>query len=229
VKVSLNKLRNLTTDEQPTADARPAQVDRLLHVSDDVMDTIQEVFAGTELLTDPAKLNAVLETRREVGAAWERAKSSFIEIGRALNRLDVHLRTKEERTALKAGFERLFPLSEPIASQFRKVAEMIDSGRVSADACPGSYSAAYQLALLEPKELETAQSRGLVAPTTSRSVLIAFRREQLSASQVKIDVPALLGELRRLRARRKRMLDEMIKMRRRAMEIVQLLKNDSAN
>ena len=170
MKVSLNKLRNLTTDEQPTADARPAQVDRLLHVSDDVMDTIQEVFAGTELLTDPAKLNAVLETRREVGAAWERAKSSFIEIGRALNRLDVHLRTKEERTALKAGFERLFPLSEPIASQFRKVAEMIDSGRVSADACPGSYSAAYQLALLEPKELETAQSRGLVAPTTSRSV-----------------------------------------------------------
>jgi len=59
--------------------------------------------------------------------------------------------------------------------------------------------------------------------------LIAFRREQLSASQVKIDVPALLGELRRLRAGRKRMLDEMIKMRRRAMEIVQLLKNDSAN
>ena len=32
------------------------------------------------------------------------------------------MRTRAERQALKAGFERLFPVSESIASQFRAVA-----------------------------------------------------------------------------------------------------------
>ncbi len=229
MKLSLNRLRTLTTDEQPAADTRPAQVEKLLHVSTDLMETIQQVFAGTDLLNDQARLTAVLETRREVEAAWGRAKASFIEIGRALNRLDGQMRAREERAALKAGFERLFPLSEPIASQFRKVADMIDSGRVSAEACPGSYSAAYQLALLDPHELETAQLQGLVAPTTSRSALIAFRREQQTGTGTKVDVPALLGELRRLRAARRRMLEELVGIRRRAGEIVRLLKDEPAD
>jgi hypothetical protein len=221
--VSLAKLHSLTSDEdQPTADTRPAEIDKLLHVSGDLMDTINEVFAGTDVLADQAAVTAILETRREVETAWGRAKTAFIEVGRSLNRLDVRLPTREGRAALKAGFERLFPLSEPVASQFRRVAEMIDSGRVPVEACPGSYSAAYQLALLEPRELEAARSKGLVSANTSRSALIAFRKER-SISVPQVDISGLLAEQRRLRATRRRLLEELLRTRKRFAEIARLL------
>jgi hypothetical protein len=135
------------------------------------------------------------------------------------------LRTKEERAALKAGFSRLFPVSEPIASQFRRVAAMIDSGRVPIDACPASYSAAYQLALLPPDGLAAAKEHGLIAPNTSRATLIAFRRS-LTMQKPTVDFAALMAEQRRILATRRRLLEELIQLRRRSKEISETLSSD---
>ncbi len=222
-RASKRLLAALDTDEAPPADIRPIEFERLVTVSADVVETVREVFAGTALPEDEAMVRAVVETRHEVEHAWNRAKHSFITIGRALNRLDAMMRTKAERAALKAGFERLFPLSEPIASQFRRVAEAIDSGRLPEDQCPASYSAAYQLALLEPDELDAARGRGLVAPTTSRSALIAFRREITAASVAQVDVAGLMAERRRIDARLARLREEIEDLEARRDEIARVL------
>lgn len=225
-RASKRLLAALDTDEAPPADTRPVEFERLVAVGADVVEAVREVFAGTALSEDEAMVRAVVEVRHEVEHAWNRAKHSFIAIGRALNRLDAMMRTKAERAALKAGFERLFPLSEPIASQFRRVAEAIDSGRLPEKQCPASYSAAYQLALLAPGELDAARRRGLVAPTTSRSALIAFRREIAALSVAQVDVAGLLAERRRIDARLVRLRDEIDDLKARRDEIARVLGED---
>jgi hypothetical protein len=136
------------------------------------------------------------------------------------------MRTKAERQALKAGFERLFPMSESIASQFRAVAAAIDSGRLPEDTCPASYSAAYQAALLEPHELDVARARGLIAPNTSRAALIAFRKQLAAPSLAQVDVASLRAEARRIDARLDHLAGERRALEMRRAEIARLLDTD---
>ena len=222
-RASRRLLEALDTDEAPPADLRPAELDRLVTVSADVVETIREVFAGTSVAEDDTLVHAVIETRHEVDHAWSNAKQSFIQIGRSLNRLDGMMRTKAERQALKAGFERLFPMSESIASQFRAVAAAIDSGRLPEDACPASYSAAYQVALLQPHELDAARTPGLIAPTTSRAALNAFRKQLAAPALAQVDVASLRAEARRIDARLDRLAEERRTLEVRRAEIVRLL------
>jgi hypothetical protein len=223
--VSLKRLHDIEADDISPADTRPADIAALTAVSAEVLDAIGEVFSGTGLMQDERKVKAILDARRAVGSAWDRAARSFVEIGRALNALDAQLRNREEKARLKAGFEKLFPFSEPVSSQFRRVAEMVDSGRVAETQLPGSYSAAYQVALLEPDELEAARQQGLIAPNTSRSAVIAFRRSIVKQSS-QVDLGALEAEARRIRETRRRLLQELIRLRGRASEISRLLETE---
>jgi hypothetical protein len=210
-------------DAGSVADTRPAQIDQLMVVPGEVMDTIKEVFAGTRVADDDDLVGAVLEARRAVGQAWGRAGQATVEIGRALNALDLQLHGRDERARLKAGFDRLFPFSDPIASQFRRVAEAVDSGRFAVSDLPGSYSAAYQLALLASDELEEARKRGLVAPHTTRAAVLAFRRERSHSMSAQIDLRSLMAERRRLGEQRRELLLRLSALRRRQQEIERLL------
>jgi hypothetical protein len=212
----------LDTDEIESADVRPAQIARLQQVSGEVIDAIGEVFAGTDLPSDQGLVTEVLQARRAVTEAWERARGNFIEIGRALNRLYDRLRAPEERAALKRGFDKLFPLSEPIAFQFRAVARMIDTGRLPIEVCPGSYSAAYQLSLLPPEDFEEAKRRGMIGRNTTRAAVIAFRKERATRPMT-LNIEGLLAERRRIQEARRRMLQELLRMRRRSTEIARIL------
>lgn len=216
---------DILSDESASliADTRPAQMERMMTVTEHELEAVREVFTGTKVIEDPSFIRSVLDTTRTVTNAWERAGRSFLEIGRALLALDRLLHTREERARLKAGFEKLFPFSDPIASQFRRVAEMVDAGRVPERLLPGSYSAAYQIALLEPDELQEAQRRGLISPRTSRSAVIAFRRERSRTSKDEVDLRALQAERNQLFERRRKMLDELVNMQKRLREIGQLL------
>jgi hypothetical protein len=220
--ISLKRLHALEAEDIDITDSRPQAMQSLVEVSGEVMDTITEVFAGTGLLQAERKVKALLDARRAVMSAWDRAGRSYLEIGRALNTLDAQLHRKEEKLRLKAHFDRLFPFSDSIASQLRRVAEMVDTGRVSEQVLPGSYSAAYQIALLDPEELEVARETGLIRPNTSRAAVIAFRKARL-ASSAQVDLGALEAEARRLHETRKRMLSELLQMRRRSQEIARLL------
>lgn len=227
--ISRRALDNIDLDAETssgvpaTADTRPAALDKMMTVSGELLDTVREVFSGTKVAEDESLLRVVIETRQAVGQAWERAARSFLEIGRVLNALDSALSDREEKARLKAGFEKIFPFSDPVASQFRRVAQMVDSGRVTEDILPGSYSAAYQVALLEREDLEEAQRRGLIGPHTSRSSLIAFRRERSRPASSRVDLKALLAEQRQLREKRRRMVEELAGIRRRFREIARLL------
>ncbi len=214
---------DLGHDAAVPADSRPAQLDKLTVISGEVIDTIKEVFSGTRVPNDNALMEAVIDARRAVGQAWGRIGHSAVEIGRALNSLDAKLHTREERLRLKVGFERLFPFSDPIASQFRRVAEAVDGGRFTVADLPSSYSAAYQLALLANEELDEARRRGLVAPHTTRAAVLAFRKERASIRLVQVDVKALLAERRRLKEQRRQLLQQLLAIRRRDREIRQLI------
>ena len=214
---------DLGHDATVPADSRPAQLDKLTVISGEVIDTIKEVFSGTRVPNDNALMEAVIDARRSVGQAWGRIGHSAVEIGRALNSLDAKLHTREERLRLKVGFERLFPFSDPIASQFRRVAEAVDGGRFTVADLPSSYSAAYQLALLANEELDEARRRGLVAPHTTRAAVLAFRKERASIRLVQVDVKALLAERRRLKEQRRQLLQQLLAIRRRDREIRQLI------
>lgn len=211
------------TNVPTTADSRPAQLDKVMAVKAEDLATVQEVFAGTRVVEDDALIRVVLDTTRTVASAWERAGRSFLEIGRALVALEATLHGRDERARLKSGCERLFPFSDPIASQFRRVALMVEEGRVPEDALPGSYSAAYQIALLEPEQLQEAQRRGLVSPRTSRAAVIAFRREITEKAASKVDLRALDVERKQLLEKRRRMLAELVLLRARVLEIGRLL------
>lgn len=214
---------DIGSDPSIVADKRPVEIDEMMVVPGELLDTIKDVFSGTRVPENESLVGAVLEARRAVRQAWGRAGQATVEIGRALNSLDAMLRRREERAQLKAGFERIFPFSEPIASQFRRVAEAVDSGRFSAADLPGSYSAAYQLALLANDELDEARRRGLVAPHTTRAAVLAFRRERAATSIGHLDVKMLLAERRRLREQRRSMLIQLLEIRRRDRELSELL------
>jgi hypothetical protein len=180
-------------------DSRPAEFAALTTISGDVMDTLQDVFAGTGLLADQKRVEALLATRAEIQAAWGTAAKGFVMVGRRLHELDEQLVTAEERAALKHGCERLFPFSEPVASQLRAVARAVDSGLLTLETCPASYSAAYQITLLKPFQLEAARREGLIAPRTTRASLVAFRKRHQHRPDGQVDVAALVVEQRSIK------------------------------
>ncbi|MFC3126209.1 hypothetical protein ACFOD4_14165 [Pseudoroseomonas globiformis] len=225
--VSRRGLDSLNIDDLPTADTRPQQLERLTTISGEDLDTLTDVFAGTSVLEDPGKVSAILQARRQVSSAWTRASESYLEIGRALNELDRRLAGKHERSRLKAGFSKLFPFSDPIASQFRRVAAMVDDGRIEKAALPGSYSAAYQLALLEADELEDAKKAGLVTPSTTRSLIIKFRKKREHSVSV-AGMSSLKAELKRNLDQQDRLRQELDRLRLRAAEIRQLVDDQKA-
>jgi hypothetical protein len=59
-RASRRLLEALDTDEAPPADLRPAELDRLVTISADVVDTIREVFAGTPVAEDDTLVHAVI-------------------------------------------------------------------------------------------------------------------------------------------------------------------------
>ncbi len=231
--LSRRRLHEITTEEEPPGvalpDPRQKDIERLVTVDGEVLDTVREVFRGTALVDDPAKVRALLQARGQVAEAWANAKASYLECGRALLAVDSVL-DGAEQDALRRGFGRLFPFSETVASQFRQIARAVDSGRIPLECCPGSYSTAYQLALLTPTQLEIARTRGLLRPDVSRHMVLAFRREVRTnggAPRESINLPKLRAELRRIDAEVRRELEALVALRRRRREIRAVLAEGS--
>ena len=224
-KLSQRRFAALDSDEQQPVDTRPTALDRLITVPGDVMDALSDVFAGTGLLDDQARVAKVLEARREVEASWARAAKSFIEAGKALLRLDEALTSSAEKAALKTGCERLFPFSDPVASQLRAVARAVEAGLLTPDTCPASYSVAYQLCVMEAGEFAEAKRRGIVSPSITRAAIIAFRREnaQVVRASTQIDEAGLRAESQRIDTRIARLREEIEALKARRAEIAQVL------
>ncbi|HTR15500.1 MAG TPA: hypothetical protein VMI52_00530 [Acetobacteraceae bacterium] len=230
--LSRRALRDVDADidlsEENLPDKRQQDIAALMTVDEALMATLQEVFAGTQLLSDQRKVKLLLKLRTHITVAWNQTRDAFIEIGRALNEVEREL-DPIERDRLKQGFRRLFPFSDTVASQFRAIARAIDDGHLQRELVPGSYGAAYQMALLTPWQREVAEKRGLMRPDVSRDKLIEFRKEvnaDKSPAQGGLVPARMRAELQRLERLRRKSLQELWGMRRRINEIKLLLQEE---
>jgi hypothetical protein len=212
-KRSRGALRDFLLEAEPEAepvDARATALVALGEADAEVLDTIGSVFAGTALPDDPARISRLLRVRAEIHKEWRDARDSFLAIGRALLSLDEIL-SRAELARLRQGSERLLPFSDATATQLRQIARAVESGRLPYDLCPGSYGTAYQITLLNDRQLRIARTRGLVRPDVTRREILALRRE-LDAEATppgRVDRAALRAERERLAERRKTLAAEL--------------------
>lgn len=231
-KRSRAALRSFLMTEEPEADsvalpdARAVAMRRLGEAEEEALSAIRDVFTGTSLMQDQAKVSRILQVRAEIQKEWSDARDSFLAIGRALLSLEDSL-TRTEWQRLRQGSERLFPFSEATATQFRQIARAVDSGRLPREQCPGSYGTAYQITLLSDLQLQEAQQRGLIRPDVTRKEIMLLRRETrpLADSEPmkgRIDRSALREERRRLVERRDALTESLAQVERRLRHIDRL-------
>ncbi|MFC7556823.1 hypothetical protein ACFQU7_38345 [Pseudoroseomonas wenyumeiae] len=233
---SKNALRNFLLAEVPennvtaVPDPRATTMRRLGEVEEEALATIREVFTGTSLMEDRAKVSRILQVRAEVQKEWTDARDSFLAIGRALLSLEESL-TRAEWQRLRQSSARLFPFSEATATQLRQIARAVDSGRLPREQCPGSYGTAYQITLLSDAQLQTAKQRGLIrADVTRREIMVLRRETRPLADKVlpkgRINRAALRDERRRLMERRNALKTDLAKIETRLQQIDHLFSTD---
>lgn len=132
---------------------------------------------GPDARADAFALAAPDSDRREdyaatIAALWNRARDSFLAIGRAL---------EQAKSRLPHGeFERMIetdlPFDKRTAHQIRVAAIAVISGRLPAAKLPSSYSTIYHLATLSSDAIQVAERQGLIRPNLRRSEVIAFKR-----------------------------------------------------
>nr|WP_237182531.1 hypothetical protein [Roseomonas marmotae] len=209
-------------------DPRAAAMRALGEADEEALQAIHEVFAGTGLLEDQAKVSRILRVRAEIQKEWGDARDSFLAIGRALLNLEESL-TRSEWQRLRQESERLFPFSDATATQLRQIARAVDSGRLPREQCPGSYGTAYQITLLSDTQLEVAQRRGLIRPDVTRREIMSLRREVRPFADMpeappkgRLDRAALREERRRLAGRRDALAAALARVEARLRQIDQL-------
>lgn len=176
-RASRNALKRLGEQDTFESDTRSAQLREIAVVQDpEVINTLEAIFKGTTVMVDPHKANVLVQVRQEIHAEWKKASQSFLAIGRSLLMLEKTL-TVEEFRRLTKGTERIFPFTETVAFQLRRVADAVTRGVMDETEMPGSYSVAYQIALMDPPTIEMARLRNLVRPDVTRTEVIKFRRE----------------------------------------------------
>jgi hypothetical protein len=199
-RVSRATLNRLEEQEDIVTDPRAQQL-RSIAVTQDpaVLNTLEAIFEGTGVMADEHKAQMLVQVRHEVHAEWRKAKQSFLAIGKSLLAIEQSL-TADEFRRLSKGTERIFPFSETIATQLRQVARAVMSGRLNETEMPGSYSVAYQIAVMDGPTIEIARSRNLVRPDVTRTEVIAFRRE-INAPPATQPQRLDIGTVRREKAR----------------------------
>lgn len=209
-------------EETPLPDARAQGLTEHVMVDPAVLQTLKEVFDGTDVANDREKVGRILAVRSEVHLKWSDARDSFLAVGRALLSLEAVL-SRIEFQRLRSGTQRLFPFSDATATQFRQIARAVDTGRIPYEVCPGSYGTAYQITLLDDEQLSTARFRGLLRPDVTRKEIRLLRQEVRQKHHGKVDKARLQEEKRGLRRREQQLTDELATIRARLVKLDSLL------
>lgn len=197
-------------DSLSVSDNRAEMLIERVVIDDNVMTTIEDVFAGTSVISDTEKVSRILAVRAEVNQNWSQARDSFLAIGRALLDLE-NVLSKAEYIKLRQGSDRLFPFSDATATQLRRIAKAVSDGVIPLDACPGSYGTAYQITLLNEHQLRVAKERGLIRPDVTRREIVNLRKETVIKPEIsgRVDVNVLKEEYRKLLLHREKLESEM--------------------
>lgn len=129
-----------------------------------------------------------------IGQLWNKAQTTFLEIGRLL------IRAKETlpHGQYTAAVEERLPFSSRTAYQLREAARWTMEREDVIDRLPSSYSTIYLLSTLDSPTYEAAKSDGIVRPELKRAELIAWRKGRVGEQR----------DRRTLRARREHLLRE---------------------
>ncbi|WP_025827922.1 hypothetical protein [Acetobacter okinawensis] len=197
-------------DSLSVSDNRAEMLIERVVIDDNVMTTIEDVFAGTSVISDTEKVSRILAVRAEVNQNWSQARDSFLAIGRALLDLE-NVLSKAEYIKLRQGSDRLFPFSDATATQLRRIAKAVSDGVIPLEACPGSYGTAYQITLLNEHQLRVAKERGLIRPDVTRREIACLRKETVIKPEIsgRVDVNVLKEEYRKLLRHREKLESEM--------------------
>lgn len=197
-------------DSLSVSDNRAEMLIERVVIDDNVMTTIEDVFAGISVISDTEKVSRILAVRAEVNQNWSQARDSFLAIGRALLDLE-NVLSKAEYIKLRQGSDRLFPFSDATATQLRRIAKAVSDGVIPLDACPGSYGTAYQITLLNEHQLRVAKERGLIRPDVTRREIVNLRKETVIKPEIsgRVDVNVLKEEYRKLLLHREKLESEM--------------------
>ena len=225
-RVSRTSIRSVMEEDDSLSvgDNRAAMLIERVVIDDNVMTTIEDVFAGTSVVLDSEKVSRILAVRAEVSQNWSQARDSFLAIGRALLDLE-NVLSKAEYIKLRQGSERLFPFSDATATQLRRIAKAVSDGVIPLDACPGSYGTAYQITLLNEYQLQVAKERGLIRPDVTRREIANLRKETVIKQEIsgRVDVNLLKDEYRKLLRQREKLESEMATIDSKIQEIRGLL------
>src|SRR5947209_2536537 len=174
-RLTKRTLREVTVlDTEDLNDERQRAIQQIASIADtEAIELVHKVFLGTSLLENEAKINAVLNARRAIYEYWGRVRENFVAIGRSLLRLETQFTATEIRRLYESS-DRLFPFSASLASQFRQIARAAEGGKLPEPQLPGTYTVAYQLAILTESELALARERNLIRPNVRRSEVLTF-------------------------------------------------------
>lgn len=137
-------------------------------------------------------------TVQQISALWQKARDSFIEIGRWLNVARAAMQHGEWEEMVESDL----PFTPARARQLRQVAEFVDSGLLPVEELPPHDTVVLELARLTPDQLASARRENLIRPDVRRSEIQAFRRKH--RSDILTKEPD--GEAEALRAERDRLL-----------------------
>jgi hypothetical protein len=142
---------------------------------------------------------------REISRLWSEAKDKFLAIGEYLSLAKEQLAHGEYEAMIRSQL----PFGKSAAHRMRTVAEAVRNGRLARDSLPQSYATAYELTLLNDRQLRLAESRGFIRPDVRRAELVAFRRAFDKPTTTEGRQSELLREWRKLGAEIERLQERL--------------------
>lgn len=239
VKISKSQANKIALRDEPltperetelmAADVRSSAQNELLEIDEALLNTLNEVFGETDLMSDQKRLQTIVTQRKIIYRNFTRAGHAALAMGYALLDMEASL-TIGEREKLKQSADKILPFGDTVASMLKSVARFVQTGKVAENDLPASYSAAYVLTNMTDPELDTAKEEGLVRPEIGRRKLLNFRKDYRERTAPKkgeneaIDIEKLESKRDKLLNKRKKLALEYFKLSREFREIHKVIR-----
>ena len=204
----LNDMRGSRADLLP----RPKSVDtRGRMITADARDAAEirtktrDALAEIDITLAEDDLQAVVRDIDKMHEQANKAMGAFLEVGRALLRVQAAVGSGGYRRLFQAG---LMPFPESTASKMRVVAAAVAEGKLPGDRLPQTLDPAYFAAKLPAAQLEELLDKGVIRRDASRRQIIAA-----SAPPKPVADPLPAAERRKLERRREELREELAAMR----------------
>jgi hypothetical protein len=137
-----------------------------------------------------------------------RIRDSYLDLGKCLLRISRESEALYEEITRKGT--QILPFDYTVAIKCRRIAEAVETGRVSEGSLPATYTTAYEIATMDEPTLRLAHTRGLVRPDVTRAELVSLKRSsRVTTSPAPGEAPGILqARIKRIEERKAAFLAE---------------------